>query len=238
MSVMMPLPFSTEALLDAGDAIAHAAGGDGLILNFSRGQFVSVAMAAPSREWHSEQAAGTSIFRHMREPDVLANCRRPHHAVWPRGQAALAFEYRCDTPGAERHMRMSSSLIPDGLTPIAVPYQSVSEIPRVALPLFAADLLVAREAFRADDPIVKPCSYCQKVSWPVGAADKERESIEAVEYYRRGGGSAIAIGHAVCEACRGRAMVAVSRSIPNPAGPKARIGASGPFTPSCNEVSE
>ena len=208
----MLLPFSTEALLDAIDGVAYAVDGNGIILGFSRGPFLPVEGDGVSRAWDSASVVGTSIYAQLHGAEVIESYHMLHAAVWSRGQPAIGFAFRCDAPDVERHMRMSLSLIRNGVTPAAVLYQStvITEIPRVPLPLFAADLLTSRRPYDGAEPVVKLCSYCQKVAWPVDDDTTARMWIEAAEYCRRGGGSDVMISHSVCEACFGRIVEFVS----------------------------
>jgi hypothetical protein len=212
VSVTMPVPFSAEDLLQAIDGIAYAVDGDGIILGFSRGPFLSAGGDAPGTAWDSGNMVGRSLFDQLRGAEVIECYRRLHHAIWSRGHLAVGFEYRCDTPETERHMRMSLSLIRSGETPVAVLYQSItiSETARVPLPLFAADLMTARQPAGVDDLVVKLCSYCQKVEWPDYDAVTEPEWIEASEYYWRGGVSDVVISHAVCAPCYRRVIGSLS----------------------------
>lgn len=212
----MPLPFSAEDLLQAIDGIAYAVNGDGIILGFSRGPFLPAGEGGSDTPWNSEAVVGTSLFAQLRGAEVIETYRTLHRAVWSRGHPAVGFEYRCDSPETERHMRMSLSLIRAGSTPVAVLYQSITitETARVPLPLFAADLLTARAPAGLDELVVKLCSYCQRVAWPDYDAVTDPEWIEAAEYYWRGGVTDVVISHAVCAPCYQRVIGSLSASSP------------------------
>ena len=212
----MPLPFSAVDLLQAIDGVAYAVDGEGTVLGFSRGPFLPAGEGGADSPWNSEVVVGTSLFAQLRGAEVIESYRTLHRAVWTHGHLAVGFEYRCDSPETERHMRMSLSLIRAGAAPAAVLYQSItiSEMARVPLPLFAADLLTGRAPAGVDDVVVKLCSYCQRVAWPDYDAVTDPEWIEAAEYYWRGGVTDVVISHAVCENCYQRVIGSLSKVSP------------------------
>jgi hypothetical protein len=194
----MPLPFSTEALLDAIPGVAYVVDREGVILAFSRGPFMEdVRLPAASGYGHT---IGSSLFSIVQGEQVQRSYRSMHEAAC-RGQFnTFGFAYRCDAPNVERNMFMSISRIVEGSEAVAVLYQSiiVSELYRAPLPLFRFEALAERAA--PSDHVVTLCSYCQKVAWQVAEAG-HAEWIEAVEFYRRGGPTDAAVTHGICETC-------------------------------------
>jgi hypothetical protein len=61
--------------------------------------------------------------------------------------------------------------------------------PRPPLPLFAFEMLASPAV--AADRVVTLCSHCQMVTWPAGTAASQGEWVDAVEFYLRGGRSAL-----------------------------------------------
>ena len=51
------------------------------------------------------------------------------------------------------------------------------------------------------EDILTLCAICARVAWPIGAPTCEREWIEPVEYYRRGGVDIALISHGFCKDC-------------------------------------
>ncbi len=209
----MTLPFSVEALLEAIDGIAYAVDRDGIILGYSLGAWAAED-GGSSGPWHPGHRVGTSLFSMMQGGEVKESYQLLHQAVWSGGSRTIGFEFRCDAPQVERHMRMSLSLIRNATTPVAILYQStiVSETPRVPLPLFGADILSALRDGNSDERTVKLCSYCQKVAWPIGAGVRSPEWIEAADFYRRDSGEGITVSHGVCMPCLSRVKDLVARS--------------------------
>ena len=195
-----PLPFSTEALLQAIPGIAYVVDRDGDILAFSRGPFMEDVKIPGGTASGYRHAIGSSLFSIIQGEQVRQSYRRMHKAVWFGRADAFGFAYRCDAPEVERNMFMSISRIAEGSETAAVLYQSVvvSELRRPPLPLFAFEGL--GEQAPPAERIVTLCSYCQKVAWPVQAAERP-EWIEAVEYYRRGGRTDAVVSHGICEIC-------------------------------------
>ena len=201
----MPLPFSANGLLDAIDGVAYTVDRAGTILGFSRGPFL------PDVRWDRAMAVGTNLFSAIQGDEVRSLWWMLHDAVWSRTRRSIGFDYRCDTPALERHMRMAISLIQDGTVPVAVLYQSVllNETPRVPVPLFEAGSLAPISPLQAEGRIVTLCSYCQIVAWPAGRAEDASEWIEAVEFYRRDSGAGLTVSHGVCDRCFTRMIGAV-----------------------------
>jgi hypothetical protein len=113
------------------------------------------------------------------------------------------FEYRCNSPIAERHMRMSITAVTGNGTVMAVLYQSqmLAEVRRLPLPLFSADLRMSRQRPPPPDKVVVLCSFCQRVAWPPAADDRTQRWISAADYYRRGGPPDAAVSDGVCPTC-------------------------------------
>lgn len=197
------LPFSAGALLEAIEGIAYIVAGDGTILGFSRGPFMPFDRGLTP--WQPPSAIGRNLFDMMHGEEVASAYRVLHEAVWSGGLTTYGFEYRCDAPEVERHMRMSLSRVQEDGRPLAVLYQSVilHETRRAPIPLFGENVL---SALRADPtrPSVILCSYCHAVAWPAGAAAEGREWVEPHEYYRRGGATEVQVSHGICPPCYAR----------------------------------
>jgi hypothetical protein len=209
----MHLPFSVGALLQAISGIAYVADRDGIILGFSRGPFLPDLRIPGAPVSDGSQAIGASLFSIVQGEPVLRSYRMLHQAAWSGRSDAFGFAYRCDAPDVERHMFMSISRIIEGTSSVAVLYQSivVSETQRPPLPLFAFEMFAGPAA--EADRMVTLCSYCQMVAWPAGSACSQREWVDAVEFYRRGGRSGAVVSHGVCEACFARIVKPVQRAM-------------------------
>jgi hypothetical protein len=129
--------------------------------------------------------------------------RRLHDAVSSGRRTLTVFEYRCDSPIAERHMRMSISAVTDREGVAAVLYQSqmLAAVPRPPLRLFAQELRAPRADPDTARPDVLLCAFCHRVAWPLDADRARRRWIDATEYYRRGGPSDVVVTDSICHAC-------------------------------------
>lgn len=202
------LPFGAGALLDAIEGVAYIVAADGTILGFSRGPFLPTGEAR--HPWEPRSVLGRSLFGMMNGAEVSDAYRTLHEAVWGGGLPSFGFEYRCDEPAVERHMRMSLSRVTEAGRPIAVLYQSVvlHEIRRAPIALFGDNVLAGLRS-QAGRASLVVCSYCHAVAWPTAptaAAEADREWIDAPEYYRRGGATDVQVSHGICPACYARVV--------------------------------
>ena len=197
------LPFGAGALLDAIEGVAYIVAADGTILGFSRGPFLSVGDTRTP--WKPHGAVGRNLFGMLHGPEIAQAYRTLHDAVWSGGLSSFGFEYRCDEPSVERHMRMSLSRVIEAGRPIAVLYQSLMlhEVRRAPIPLFGDNLLAVLHP-HPDRPSIVICSYCHDVAWP--GDGNEREWVSAPEYYRRGGHTEVQVSHGICPACYARVV--------------------------------
>jgi hypothetical protein len=214
----MPFPVRTSAvaspllsagqLLEAMEGVAYLTDLNATILAVGkRGwSLFAVENAVP---WYTADAViGTSLFDAI-DGDELRNAyRRLHAAVVARRRAETVFEYRCDSPIAERHMRMSITAVTGESGVVAVLYQSqmLAEVRRLPMPLFSADLRASQHRPPAPDRLVALCSFCQRVAWPPEADARPRRWISAAEYYRRGGRSDAVVSDGICPACMKRVV--------------------------------
>lgn len=208
----MPLPFSADALLQGIDGVAYVVDGDGVIMGISGRPFSGQGNESLAKPQDNSQLIGTSLFALTHGAAVRQSYITLHNSVWFGSGTTVGFVYRCDSPAIERHVYMPiSRIMTDGI-PVAVLYQSIvmSEIPRPPLPLFAFEFLAADRPRASLAAFVTLCSFCQRVEAPMTAASAEAEWIEAVEFYRRGGRSDIAVTHGLCEACFLRVVEPVS----------------------------
>lgn len=191
-----------QALLDAMDGVAYVLDRDGVIILQS--QSASDRSEGALRPCIGAVGCGRSIYDTIDSAVIRTVFREVHDAVWSGNRPRASFFCRCDVPEAERLVRMSLSLIQGENGPVGILLQSVQmrEEPRVPLPLFTAQV---RPHTRAPDrPIVVLCAFCLSVGWPANCGDAPDEWITAPEYYRRGGGSEVAISHGVCVPCYDR----------------------------------
>lgn len=200
-----PAP-ATQYLLDAMEGVAWLTDLEGTIIAVGHRNWAAFAADNGAPELTAQSVTGGSLFAGIQGSAVQAAYCRLHAAVSTGTRAQIVFEYRCDLPIAERHMRMAISGVSDGRQIVSVLYQSqiLEERPRPPLPLFAG------QGHRASQPalVVLLCTFCHRVAWPVGDARGRRRWISAVDYYRLGGPDAPAVESVICPRCEREVLAA------------------------------
>lgn len=189
-----------QAFLNALDGISYLADGEGRIVDVGqpawRDSLRRYAVEGPG----SEQVIGRRLFDLIQGAEVQVAYQRIHQAVLHGGRPHVAFEMRCDGPDVRRLLRMSVSLLREPLGPPAVLYQSqlLSAVSRPWMSLFDPQRIVAEIRKDGGLPIVKICSFCHRVAWPVQEASGW---ISAEDYYRLSGPLEMRTSHGVCPHC-------------------------------------
>jgi hypothetical protein len=196
-------------LLDAMEGVAYLTDRDAMILAVGQRGWLAFATENAAPWLTAEAMVGTSLFDAIDGQASRDAWRRLHVAVASGQRTATVFEYRCDAPGAERHMRMSITAVTADGGVAAILYQSqmLAEVRRLPLPLLSADM---RESLRRPPPpkhVVVLCSFCQRVAWPPPGDGRARRWISAVEFYRRGGPPDTAISNGICPPCIKRVVI-------------------------------
>jgi hypothetical protein len=188
------------------EGVAYLTDLDGVILSVGTRGWTEFASDNAVPELTPDSVIGTSLFAAMSGNAVRDMYQRLHAAVGSGRRVASVFEYRCDSPIAERRMRMSISAVTDETGTAAVLYQSqlLTETIRPPLRLFARELRAAKDKSASSLPMVALCSFCHRVEWPVGTAPGARRWIDPTDYYRRGGSSDVSVTHGICPACAAR----------------------------------
>jgi len=197
-----------QQLLDAMEGVAYLTDPEATILAVGQPGW-SLFAADNGAPWLTAEAViGTSLFAALHDDTLRDTYRRLHAAVVTGRRSETVFEYRCDSPIAERHMRMSITAVTGDGGVAAVLYQSqmLAEVRRLPLPLFSTDLRASLQRPPAPDRRVTLCAFCQRVAWPPGSDDTARRWISAADYYRRGGPPDVAVSDGVCPACTARVV--------------------------------
>ena len=198
----LPSALSATQLLEAMEGVAWLTDPAGAILAVGQRNWSLFAIDNGAPELTADAVVGRSLFAAIQGDDVQTAYHRMHIAVASGRRVQSIFEYRCDSPIAERHMRMSISGVSNTGQVLAVLYQSqiIEERIRTPLPLFEW-----RERRMPEHaPVVAVCAFCQRVQWPVGDAAGRRRWIAAADYYRRGGPDDAAVQSGVCPRCEGQ----------------------------------
>ena len=190
--------------LDPADGSGYAVSPDGTI----------TALVGP--DWESARrrgeldpagVPGRNLFDLILGDDVRAVYRRLHQQVSAAPGKVLTFSCHCDTPTARRLMSMTLVAVAGtggGASP-GVLYHS-----RIAETQGAAIAIMARLGAMAPSPdparIVTMCSFCQRVAWPVGSRDEDRNWVAPETYDALGGPPDPLISHGLCPPCFDDAM--------------------------------
>ncbi|MEN3974277.1 hypothetical protein [Emcibacter sp. SYSU 3D8] len=195
------VPADVGALLNAMDGVAYLTAPDGTILAVGERNWSDFASANGAPQLSTAAAVvGSNLFKQTAGVEVRQVQEHLHREVASGRRVTVTYTYRCDSPGAERLMRMSVTPVMQGGKAGAILYQSVvlKEAPRPPMSLFASRG-EGPEAGR-DPEIVRLCSYCHDVAWPAEPGS-DVEWIEPDEYYRRGGSPDVMISHGICPDC-------------------------------------
>lgn len=185
-----------QAVVDALDGVAYlaTAGGDVVL--------ASTLHAEP--DMPAAPLVGSNLFAVILGDEVRDAYRRLHDRALADPSAVVAFEFRCDAPQVKRCMRMSVRAFRSPRHEPLVLYQSLilSAVHRPWISLFEAERLLEQVRAEGGLPIVRLCSFCQRVDG--GAASTRGPWLEAEDYYRSGGASDVRTSHGVCPECSDR----------------------------------
>jgi hypothetical protein len=200
---LFTVPSAMQTLLNAINGFAYLVALDGTIIAVGEMSWQAADHVADSVDLIPVSTIGLCLFDGIVGAEVKAASRAMHDAVWTGRRTRTAFEYRCDGPMVERHMRMSMSAVTEHDVVVAILYQSqiLHEIPRLPLSMFAKNRLASDTSEFSDDQFLYLCSYCHDVAWPIGVGQHDREWIRPEQYYVKGGPSEFIVSHGVCPAC-------------------------------------
>ena len=160
------------------------------------------------RNWHSFwnknggaesfEVVGRDIAAFFSPGEVRATYRKIFSEVATRKRGHFLLDYRCDSPTLKRSMRLSVTPIDSGSELKGLLYQStlLSLEQRPPISLFES-LPDGAEA----TVIIRICSICAKVHWPLANDGSNEEWIEPQDYYRRGGDERVLLSHGFCPTC-------------------------------------
>lgn len=205
-----PLQPSATQLLDALEGVAYLTDPAGTILAIGRRGWEAFAIDNAAPDLTAEAVLGTSVFGAIQGGTVREAYRRMHEAVAKGRRSQTVFDYRCDSPIAERHMRMAITPVLGDDDVLGVLYQSqiVAEMPRLPVPLLspAARAVRDRHPPATPDRMVTLCSFCQRVAWPQTGSQRALRWTSVAEYYRRGGPDDAVVSDGICPACTRRVL--------------------------------
>jgi hypothetical protein len=197
---------TAQQLLDALEGVAYLTAMDGTILAIGTRGWTEFASDNGAPDLTADSVIGNSLFATISGDQVRDAYKHLHAAVSSGRRMASVFEYRCDSPIAERRMRMSITAVSDEAGVAAVLYQSqmLTETMRPPLRLFSRESRAVGDPQTAALPMVAMCSFCHRVEWPLGSEPGPRRWINPTDYYRRGGLSDVSVTHGICPTCATR----------------------------------
>lgn len=189
-----------QAMLNAMDGIAYLADAEGRIIEVGQPAWTESLRRYGVDNRGMGPIVGQRLFDLMRGADVQQAYQGIHRAVLKGRRPHVAFEMRCDGPDVRRVLRMSVSALLEPSAPPAVLYQSqlLSATSRPWMSLFDPQRIVDHIRKDGGLPIVKICSFCHRIAWPVEEASGW---IPAEDYYRLGGPPEMRTSHGVCPHC-------------------------------------
>lgn len=202
-----------QELLDATEGVTYVTDPSARILAIGRPAWAGFADAndAPTVA-DTDRYIGDDLFDHIGGDAVRERYRRylTHLTLGDEAGRGVQFAFRCDSPDLRRDLRMSIGAIRRGAALVGFLFQTIvmSETLRPPVNLFDFAGLAAALRSHGGEPIVRMCSFCQRVAWPPDTIGPALEWIEAEDYYRRGGPSPVRISHGVCLDCVPAAMQA------------------------------
>lgn len=192
-----------QAFLNALDGVAYLVDAGGLIVGVGDPAWSRALRGYGVELEHLRPIVGQSLFDVMNSAEVRALYQGLHRAVLGGERPYVAFEMRCDAPDVRRVLRMSITALHEPSAPPMALYQSqvLSAVSRPWVSLFDPQKIVDHIRLEAALPIVKLCSFCHRVAWPIEAPS---EWLAFEDYYRLGGPTEIRTSHGVCPACADR----------------------------------
>ncbi len=105
------LPVGADELLEALEGVAYLTTLDGTILAIGQRSWTWFATENGDPELTVASVVGRSLFDALHGETVQTAFRCLHGAVSAGRRSQTVFEFRCNSPIAERHMRMSISAV-------------------------------------------------------------------------------------------------------------------------------
>jgi len=205
--MVLPVELTAGQLFDALEGVVYLTDRDGVILAIGEQGWTRFAEDNGAAGLTARSVRGTSIFTALAGDAVVDAYRRLHASVAEGRRTEIVFEYRCDSPIAERLMRMSITPILGRTATnnqvVAVLYQSqmLSEVPRAALRLFERAKKAGRTEPTDGEQAVVLCSFCQRLLWPPREGGRAVRWLPAAEFVQAGGNVDATVTESICQAC-------------------------------------
>ena len=188
----------SHAELDAMHGIAFVIDRDGRIADIGCGQWDAFAAQNDAPDLRAETLIGRNLFDYVSGPDVRDQLQKAVERIIDRPDTQLVLDFRCDAPARLRRIRQTISALP-GANTNEVLFHSV-EIEAHDRPPIDLFLRALSQPADPDDeiPIVKLCSWCQRVQFPPIGGD---DWLDTEEFAIKGGPEHTRITHCICDDC-------------------------------------
>ncbi len=202
----LSLGSGAQLVLDALEGVSYLTAPDGTILAVGQPGWDDFAASARTTRVQAGRVIGEMLFSFVSGAEVRQVQMALHDQVVSRAKSRVTFDYRCDGPDTERRMRMSLTPVLRDAKIVGVLYQSIilEQFSRPRIGLFDQYDRVA-DTYN-NGQVLKVCSYCHDVAWPVPRQPETYLWIEPEDYYRRGGTSDVLVSHGICPVCYDRML--------------------------------
>lgn len=195
-----PAPaLSAQQLLDAISGPAYLVDADGRILLIGQ-QHWNAHVGGASVQPDPGALVGRNLFEFIAGGPVQAVYRRILARLREHPAHPWQLNYRCDSPGVLRELRMTVSAVPGAQPVYLFSSQVLREEQRPPMSIFDQE----RRSGSAPDataPILLICSLCNRVKGRTGDDCDPSNWIEPELYYRDGGSPHVSLSHGLCPGC-------------------------------------
>lgn len=191
-----------QTVLDAMEGVAYAVDPAGHLLGCGRPNWDRFLARNQGSAWlGAEQIVGRNLFEFIHGTEVATRYRSWMRSLAAANLGPLTFDFRCDAPGERREMRMAITRLERGGRLFGFLFQAttLTAAARPPLNVYDSEAVLAARVREAALPLVRTCSFCQRLGWPPHG---EPEAwVEAEDYYRLGGVSQVRLSHGICPGC-------------------------------------
>ncbi|NNK77315.1 MAG: PAS domain-containing protein [Litoreibacter sp.] len=200
MGHVKPDPSHLEAL----EGITFMTDRDGVIMAIGARNWDAFCVDNGAPDLAASDVIGRNLFDYVSGKPVRAQIREALDKLAKSPENSWVMPFRCDAPGRQRHMRQSVTPVFRDRKCTGFFFQSIelASHDRPPIDLFDFKEMARKAANSSDLPLIKMCSWCQKVLFTPVTND---DWVEAEEYYAAGGSSNVRISHGICAPCAEKA---------------------------------
>jgi hypothetical protein len=196
---------TAQQLLDAIWGPTYLVDHTGSILLVGRRHWSRHVGNAPGQP-DPQSLIGRNLFEFISGGDVQALYRQILERIRSDPEHVWELDYRCDSPGMRRELRMTVSAVTDAPVGHALfSSQVLREGQRPPLSIFEYDKALAALRDPAV-PLLMICSMCHRVLAKPGHENDAANWVEPEQYYRTGGSAHVSLSHGLCPVCYSKFM--------------------------------